>query len=105
MTQCAKASAVSQPSGTLGAKSSRGITEIDLRELKHKTGKFSPLANLLDRTPDRVTEGVLDFVAATGDDYCENFGTQWNRFREIQLDSRSSKSTSRDRFFAETGWT
>lgn len=76
-----------------------------MRELNHETNTSSPLANLLARTPGRVTEGVLDFVGAAGNDYCENFGTQWNHFREIQLDSSSSKSTSRDRFFAETGWT
>jgi SAM-dependent methyltransferase len=76
-----------------------------LRKLNHGTDTCSPLTNLLERTPGRVTEGVLDFVEAESNDYCENFAAQWNRFREIQLDSSSSKATSRDRFFAETGWT
>jgi SAM-dependent methyltransferase len=76
-----------------------------LRELNHRADTFSPLADLLERTPERVSEGVLDFVTAAGDDYCENFGAQWNRYREVQLDSSSSSSASRDRFFAETGWT
>jgi SAM-dependent methyltransferase len=63
-----------------------------------------PLDDLLTRSPHCVTDGVVDFVGASSDDYCENFGTQWNYFREVQLDSVSAKSNSRDRFFAETGW-
>jgi SAM-dependent methyltransferase len=52
-----------------------------------------------------IANGVLDFLSTSPTDYCENFGEQWNRFRRIQLDSVSSKSISRDRFLAETGWT
>lgn len=63
------------------------------------------LEDLLTRAPLSVHDGVLDFVDAAADDYCENFGEQWNRFRQIQLDSVSAKSISRDRFLAETGWT
>jgi SAM-dependent methyltransferase len=76
-----------------------------LLELKHEPEACISLASLLIREPARVTDGVLDFVDTERDDYCENFGEQWNRFRKIQLDAGSSNSTSRERFFAETGWT
>ena len=65
----------------------------------------APLNDLLIRESLCANDGVLDFVSATGQDYCDNFGKQWNRFREVQLDSVTSKSESHDRFFAETGWT
>ncbi len=74
-------------------------------ELKHGPEACISLASLLDRPPARITEGVLDFVSTEDDDYCENFGEQWNRFRDIQLDAGSEESTSRDRFLNETGWT
>jgi SAM-dependent methyltransferase len=76
-----------------------------LRELSRPTQTPSSLEKLLTREPPSVTDGVYDFIGGSGEDYCENFGVQWNRFREIQLDSSSAKSSSRDRFFAETGWT
>jgi SAM-dependent methyltransferase len=63
------------------------------------------LNDLLVREPLCANDGVLDFISATGRDYCDNFGKQWNRFREVQLDSVTTKSESHDRFFAETGWT
>ena len=36
--------------------------------------------------------------------YSESFGYQWNTFREIQLDSKSSTTLSFERFYASTGW-
>jgi SAM-dependent methyltransferase len=63
------------------------------------------LEDLLTREPHSVTNGVYDFIGTGADDYCENFGEQWTRFRQLQLDSNSHQSTSRERFFAETGWT
>ncbi|HEV7998991.1 MAG TPA: class I SAM-dependent methyltransferase, partial [Planctomycetaceae bacterium] len=39
------------------------------------------------------------------DNYAENFGFQWNRFRKTQLDSHSGQTISRDRFLKSTGWT
>ncbi|MDX6404388.1 MAG: hypothetical protein QOH70_1843 [Blastocatellia bacterium] len=65
----------------------------------------SRLEDLLTREPHSVTNGVYDFIGTGEADYCENFGEQWTRFRQVQLDSASHQSTSRDRFFAETGWT
>ena len=38
------------------------------------------------------------------DNYTSNFGFQWNRFSEIQIDRTSNLDISKDRFFAETGW-
>lgn len=43
------------------------------------------------------------FVPATN--YSENFGFEWNRFHATQLDSRSGRPISRDRFFMQTKWT
>jgi uncharacterized protein YbaR (Trm112 family) len=39
------------------------------------------------------------------ENYANNFGLQWNRFRKTQLDSYSGVPISRDRFFLSSGWT
>lgn len=62
------------------------------------------LRSLLTHQPKLESDGVLDYVADGAEDYCGNFGDQWNRFRAIQIDSLSGKSESHDRFFAETDW-
>ena len=36
--------------------------------------------------------------------YTENFGYQWNKFSDTQLDASSKLSISKDRLFAETHW-
>lgn len=38
------------------------------------------------------------------DNYTRNFGFQWNKFVETQVDKASDLDMSRERFFAETGW-
>jgi len=50
-----------------------------------------------------VVNGIPRFVPA--ENYASNFGFQWNRFRQTQLDSHSGLPISRDRFLRETGWT
>lgn len=62
-----------------------------------------PLENLLAKQPVARRDGVLIYVPDE-DDYCDNFGQQWNQFREMQIDSISGGTDSRDRFYAETGW-
>src|SRR6478752_5122421 len=79
-----------------------GASSQAVRELR--SSRSLRLEDLLTKPPVSTSQGVLGFVSSTGD-YCENFGEQWNRFRRIQLDSVSSKSLSRERFLAETGWT
>jgi SAM-dependent methyltransferase len=56
------------------------------------------------RCPRRYA--ITDFVPrfAPGENYAEGFGLQWNRFRTTQLDSRTGRPISRDRFFRQTGW-
>jgi SAM-dependent methyltransferase/Zn ribbon nucleic-acid-binding protein len=50
-----------------------------------------------------IVVGIPRFVPL--DNYAENFGFQWNRFRRTQLDSHSGQTISRDRFLKSTGWT
>jgi SAM-dependent methyltransferase len=42
------------------------------------------------------------FVPASN--YADNFGMQWNRFRQTQLDSHSGQPVSANRFWRATGW-
>src|SRR4051812_4456113 len=50
-----------------------------------------------------IVDSVPRFVPQ--DNYADNFGFQWNRFRKTQLDSHSGKTISADRFVRSTGWT
>jgi len=50
-----------------------------------------------------ISNGIPRFVEQE-DDYCQNFGYQWNKFRRTQIDKFSGSSESRDRFESETGW-
>jgi len=49
-----------------------------------------------------VVRGVPRFVRS--DDYASSFGLQWNRYAEVQLDSRNGTRFSRDRFYTITEW-
>lgn len=48
------------------------------------------------------TNGV--FRIAGDDNYTQNFGFQWNKFAETQVDKASQLDMSKRRFFAETNW-
>jgi SAM-dependent methyltransferase len=41
---------------------------------------------------------------AEDNNYTDNFGYQWNKFAEAQVDKYSKLNISKDRFFAETNW-
>lgn len=49
-----------------------------------------------------ISSGIPRFVP--DDVYASSFGYQWNRFRTEQLDSVNGTTLSRDRLYAETGW-
>jgi SAM-dependent methyltransferase len=50
-----------------------------------------------------IVRGIPRFVPP--ESYAESFGLQWNKYRDVQLDSESDAQYSRARFDAETGWT
>jgi len=49
-----------------------------------------------------IKGGIPRFVPP--ENYADNFGVQWNMFRETQLDSHSGRPISHDRFVHYTGW-
>ena len=54
----------------------------------------------LNRYP--ITNSIPRFVPESN--YADNFGMQWNHFRQTQLDSYSGLSISTDRFWLATNW-
>ncbi len=44
------------------------------------------------------------FRLVKDDNYTENFGYQWNKFAETQIDKSSKIQLSHQRFFQQTGW-
>ncbi len=49
-----------------------------------------------------VVKGIPRFVPQSN--YADNFGMQWNHFRQTQLDSYSGHPISTERFWQATGW-
>lgn len=49
-----------------------------------------------------IKNSIPRFVPTSN--YADNFGMQWNHFRQTQLDSYSGQAISKDRFFHATGW-
>jgi SAM-dependent methyltransferase len=49
---------------------------------------------------------IIAFVPrfVPSENYSSSFGFQWNRFRHTQLDSFTGQPITRDRFFAQSGW-
>lgn len=54
----------------------------------------------LNRYP--VLRGIPRFVSQSN--YADNFGLQWNYFRQTQLDSHTGVPISTERFWQATGW-
>lgn len=49
-----------------------------------------------------IRKSIPRFVQQSN--YADNFGMQWNHFRQTQLDSHSGLTISADRFWLATGW-
>lgn len=49
---------------------------------------------------------IVDFIPrfVSASNYADNFGMQWNKFRQTQLDSYSGHPISANRFWKATGW-
>ena len=58
-----------------------------MRESERQPGE--PLENICCAVRVSRRDGVLVYVPDE-DDYCDNFGQQWNQFREMQIDSVSA---------------
>ena len=55
-----------------------------------------------NHTSAPIVRGIPRFV--TSESYAANWGFQWNRFDQIQIDSVMANDLSRDRFYKTTGW-
>jgi SAM-dependent methyltransferase len=69
------------------------------------TGEQLESGTLVAETGKRypITRGIPRFVPE--DNYSESFGEQWNKFREVQLDSKTGRNRSERVWDFETGWT
>src|SRR4051812_34074833 len=79
-------------------------SELELKVTRHN-GKNIEDGVLVSRQSGKsypIVRGIPRFVEV--DPYAENFGRQWNAFREVQLDSENGASYSTKRFDDETGW-
>jgi SAM-dependent methyltransferase len=78
---------------------------LELRNVFEQDGEVE--SGLLQCIPCAECYPVVRFIPrfVPVDNYATNFGLQWNRFRQTQLDSHSGLSISRERFFRQTGWT
>ena len=56
----------------------------------------------LCRSEFPVINSIPRFVS--NQNYCNNFGFQWNLFRKTQLDSYTNTKISENRFYDETKW-
>jgi 2-polyprenyl-3-methyl-5-hydroxy-6-metoxy-1,4-benzoquinol methylase/uncharacterized protein YbaR (Trm112 family) len=50
-----------------------------------------------------ITRGVARFVRED-DDYCQNFGYQWQRWKDLQIDRLGNHDISERRFFSNAPW-
>lgn len=74
-----------------------------LEDSFEKDGRIeSGLLTTEDGAQYPIVRGVPRFVPK--ENYANNFGFQWNRFRETQLDSHTGVPISRDRFYRSTEW-
>ncbi len=77
----------------LTAIESREDGEVKLGKLIDGSGKHEvPIRNFIPR-----------FVEGTS--YADSFGTQWNRYRAVQIDGENKLKLSAERFYRWTGWT
>ena len=77
---------------------------LELRNVFEQDGEVE--SGLLHCIPCAESYPVVRFIPrfVPVDNYATNFGLQWNRFRQTQLDSHSRLPISRERFFRQTGW-
>jgi ubiquinone/menaquinone biosynthesis C-methylase UbiE/uncharacterized protein YbaR (Trm112 family) len=78
--------------------------DLDLEVLEERNGHVYAGA-LVSRANGKrypIERFIPRFVPQSN--YADNFGFQWNRFRQTQLDSYSGTTITADRFWAQSGW-
>ncbi|MGK7873245.1 MAG: hypothetical protein AB4426_08010 [Xenococcaceae cyanobacterium] len=77
------------------------------------TGSPLELVSVEKSEKSKILEGTLQDISSgelfpirnaiprfvEGDNYADNFGMEWNRFRQVQLDSVNGSTLTRDRFY------
>ncbi|MDQ3068425.1 MAG: methyltransferase domain-containing protein [Acidobacteriota bacterium] len=78
---------------------------LDLQSPEYENGRVR--AGVLVSREKGTSYPIRDFIPrfVPPSNYADNFGMQWNLFRQTQLDSYSGLSISADRFWKATGWT
>lgn len=79
--------------------------KLHLRNARESEGEIE--AGELVNEDESQCYPIVNFVArfVSAENYAENFGLQWNRFRRTQLDSHTGLPISRDQFYEFSGWT
>jgi len=78
--------------------------QLELRDATYKDGRVES-GSLVSKNSGHsypIRNFIPRFVPASN--YADNFGMQWNKFRQTQLDSHSGLPISADRFWKATGW-
>ena len=92
---------------------------LDLLSCPHCEGDVALEVAPTSRAEDDILEGILscptcarDFPITNGiprfverdEDYAENFGFQWQKFRETQIDRLGGHTLSGSRLLSDTRW-
>ena len=77
---------------------------LELEEPEYKNGQVRSGFLIAEGGGNRYP--IRDFIPrfVPKSNYADNFGMQWNHFRQTQLDSYSGQPISADRFWKATGW-
>lgn len=88
--------------GIFACPESGGNLELEIRE--ERNGHVYTGALISQTTGKRFAIERFIPRLVPESNYADNFGFQWNRFRQTQLDSFSGTRVTADRFWAQSGW-
>src|SRR6185369_11180965 len=82
----------------------RSGEKLQLEEDENRDGRVYAGWLVSERSRHRypIRKFIPRFVPKSN--YADNFGLQWNKFRQTQLDSFTGLPISADRFWKATGW-
>src|SRR6266567_3476408 len=77
--------------------------ELNIRELYDGSVESGSLSCAACQESFPIIRGIPRFVSDE-QQYCQNFGWQWEKFRRTQIDAFNGLRESESRFRNETGW-